>query len=415
MPITSGSYMINFISLILLLTISINTFAQASNKPFTILHYNIKELDSQKVQSTLNENSPLNFVKKVINKVPFDILSLNEIQYDLPNVPNPKFQSKGTNLKRIKKILNLTSFQTSFYPANTGLNAKKKEDGTYASSPTDSEARKLADPVNFGIFPAQYSTGAIFKFQKIGEKIINKLTWKTFNPKRDLSTFKDGNGNPLPKSMPLFDKNFSDITLLIDNKIVHLILLHTVPAFHFGNPATPNYIRNADQLRFLEWYTTGATDTDTTHLKSIRTLKSNERFIIVGDLNTDITSDNPGANVLRNLIKKTNLWTKFPKFTNESSGFAPPSLQLLLDYILVSKGIEVIAGGTIASSPNRLELGCTKPSSANINQLPEKVIVSYQGKNGTKCEVSVNRTYYEAKKASDHFPIWASLKIIEME
>ena len=80
------------------------------------------------------------------------------------------------------------------------------------------------------------------------------------------SQFTGGDGLPLRSDITLFDKNFTHVILDVEGKDLHVILLHSVPAYHFGNKKSPNYARNADQLRFLEWFLTGKTDRSMEHL-----------------------------------------------------------------------------------------------------------------------------------------------------
>lgn len=369
---------------------------------FSILHYNIKELTTKKINS---HDKQLKYAKSVINQFNFDIASINEVQYDLPNIPNSNFKTKGQNLEKIQQILKINNWNYSFNPANTGMNARPKDNGTYYSSPSEEGAFQNADHLNFGVFPAQYSTGAIFKYPKISETVINKLKWKTFNPNINLSKFKDGKGNTIPNTIELFDKNFSDVLIKVEGKILHLVLLHTVPSFHFGNKDTMNYERNRDQLRFLEWYLTGSTDINIPPLEDIKPLNKNDYFITVGDFNINIKGNDHGSLILQSLFSKIGIWDEEATYTNESSGFSPSPMKLMLDYIGFSHNLKLINAKTYTPPSKREEAGCE-------NYPPEiknKNIVSYN-KNNNICYAYVENAYYKAKMASDHFPIWAEFK-----
>lgn len=392
--------------LIFLIFLLISTGLHAN---FSILHYNIKELSSPKIKARDNQ---LKYAIQVIKKFNFNILSINEIQFDLPDVPNQSFKSTGKNLDKIKKGLLLNTWNHSFSPANTGNNALKKDDGTYYLSPSEPGSFNFADQLNFGVFPAEYSTGSIFEYKKIKENIFTKLKWKTFNPGRSIKQFKDGKGNPIPESIELFDKNFSDILLNIDGRKVHLILLHTVPSFHFGNPDSMNYARNEDQLRFLEWYLTGETDIQVPKIDGISPLTKDDLFITAGDFNANIRGDEYGSLVLQRLFSKINLWDHNATYTNESSGFGPKPMKLMLDYIGHSDGIELVNARTFTPSPQREELGCNETWSQVKNNIEKKKLVSYK-KNDQTCYAYVSNEYYLAKMASDHFPIWAEFKFIQ--
>jgi hypothetical protein len=373
----------------------------------TLLHYNIKELDTTKlIKSNVQVQAVKNVVQDIKAKHSIDLLSINEIQYDFPNVPSSNYQSKGQNLNKLRSLMGLNNLQsTSFNPANTGLNAKPNSDGVYYSKPNTPEARSHADQVNFGTLPGQYSSGLITKFEIKKENVFSKLKWKDFNPKIDLSKFKLANGKPYPSEAELFDKNFSDIVVDVDGKELHVILLHTVPSYHFGNKFSPNYKRNRDQLRFLEWYLTGSTDI-TVKLNSIKPLKKDAYYVATGDWNTAYDStENPGSSVLRAMFKKNQLWLKDPSlltFTNEGGGYGNKPQRLMLDYIAFSKNIKMIKGEILHPDFERTVLGCTNPT---VESVPANfVLVEWQERKKT-CKAFVKESYRQYKTASDHYPI----------
>lgn len=385
-------------------------------KQVTLLHYNIKELDSTKLN---NNNKQIKAVKKVLKHIESKsyqpgLISINELQYDFPGVPKSDYQTEGKNLEILKHLLNKKSSHKflSFNPANTGLNSKPNQNGVYYSSPNSPQARENADQVNFGTIPGQYSSGLISKYQIKYEKIFSKIKWKDFNPKIDLSRFKLANGKPFPKTAPLFDKNFSDIVLDVHKKDLHVILLHTVPSYHFGNKFSPNYERNRDQLRFLEWYLTGKTDIEVS-LESIQPLQKNSYFVAVGDWNTSYNSkENPGSEVLRSLYTKTKLWLSNVdqlSFTNEGNGYGMKPNRLMLDYIAYSKNIKMIKGEILHPEFTRTVLGC---NATEIGKKPEGfVLATWKEKNKT-CKAFVKKSYKNYKEASDHYPI---IGVFELE
>ena len=403
---------------LIFLTLFFLTNCQKSKGPvFSVLHYNIKELDSKKLESN---NEQLKALANIFKELKGDIISINEIQYDLPGVPTSKFQSKGKNLTKFAKLLNLSNFNQIFEPANTGINARKLH-GQYIAENSHPKAREYADPINFGIFPSQYSTGGLIKFEILSKKVITKLKWKDFNPKRDLTLFKANNGEDLPKNMELFDKNFTDTVLNIEGVKVHLILLHTVPAYHFGNMKSVNYVRNEDQLRFLEWYLTGSTDITVDRSKlNVKPINKDATYIAMGDLNVDIRSTDPqlkGAIVLRRVLKKSKLWVKEFKDTYLGSSFIPEGFSAGWDYIIVSSNIEILKGDIYQPESKRKDLPCFETQKTNLSQtINGKRLVSYTKKEKGKtlyCYSYVSKEYYDLKMGSDHLPIFGQFKITE--
>ncbi len=403
----------------LILIVFIVSCAKISPTPdknqITIFHWNIKELTSDKLDN--KDHSQLKAVEEVISDYEFDILSLNEIQYDMPGVPSYLNKTNGENLTKFAKRigLNPANWSQVFTPANTGSFAKRKKDLSYYVEESP-QARMNADPVNYGLFPGQYSTAALIKAD-LSEKVsINKLKWRDFNPKAKPSNFKMANGRSLPDDMVLFDKNFNHAVSSFHGRDVHLIFFHTVPSYGFGNKFTPNFKRNADQLRFLEWYVTGTTDFD---VKLDRSrwpeIKKDSYVIVVGDLNADINQkDNPGGFVIKRLMKSLNPWMDNPGITNESPGFGPKPFQLTLDYLLVSKNITIKDARIIKPETNYTNLGCTKADMIKAKRdirARHKVAEYVNDKTKKTCYAAVSLPYYTVKTASDHFPIFAKLSL----
>lgn len=390
------------IRVFLLITILV-TSCEAKN--IKIIHYNIKELSSPKLNK---ENTQIKKVKSVLKNYEPDLLFINELQYDIPGSPNNTYTSQGTNLDTLKNLLELKNRYVSFYPANTGKNAKKNSNGEYYSDPNTTGARELADQVNFGTIPHQYSSGLISKFPIVKENVIANLKWKDFNRNIDLSKFKAANGSDLPRDMELFDKNFLDVTLDVNDKEIHIIVLHTVPAYHFGNKNSPNYLRNRDQLRFLEWYLTGKTDinVDLLNIKSI----NKKSFIAAGDWNVDPKSNNPGATVLKRIFKNTNPWISIDDmtFTNEGSSYGPKPFRLMLDYMVSSKNINFKDGKIMHPNFERKELGCSTVIQPEKDQ--NFVLKTYR-EHGKECKVLIHKSYQTYKDASDHYPIYGEISL----
>lgn len=373
-----------------------------------VFHYNIKELDSKKLRTP--HHPQVDAVKEVVKNYEFDLFSVNELQYDLPGVPTPLYQSRGENLALLIERMghDRNAFFYSFYPANTGKKAKQKKSGHFVEDFSDKEAMKVADQESFGIFPAQYSTGLATKFKIVSTFQNNNIKWIEFNPKANPSQYTDGAGKALDKNMPLFDKNFTDTVIEVDGKQIHVITFHTVPAFHFGNKKTPNYERNADQLRFLEWYLTGETDIKV-NLPGYSHLQTRDRFIALGDFNTDHNNtENPGSAVIRRM--QANIKNVFPDATlsYESDGFRPNPMTLRLDYIFY-KGLKVADSEMITPKAERIHLGCNDSIPQQVEKkLPtDRELVSYFDKEkNTTCYDTVDKFYADLKKASDHFPFW---------
>lgn len=387
-----------------------------------LLHYYVTNLDSFKIR---NGERQIQNAAKILKHFDFDILSLNGIQYDFKNVPDKSFQTTGLNFSRLMEEWNLSFESLFFTPSNLGMNARTNADGSYFVNTYTREAMDHADDLNFGTVPGQLSTGAASKYKILDQKVYADLLWKDFNSNVDFSRFKTPSGAGFPEKMKLFDKSFSDITLAVGDKRLHLILFHTTPSYHFGNPESINGFRNAEQLRFLEWYVSGETDY-AVNISGIKPLRENDYYIVVGDLNVDINNhESEGGDVLRSIVEKSALWigTTETTFTNEAPHFGPNPLRLMLDYIIVSKNIEILQGKVICPDFSRLELGCGQkpgkpPHGKSIvtykideaNLIGERTKVSVGAKNGDYYAM-IDDEYLLFKETSHHYPIYGEFKL----
>ncbi|MEE2743653.1 MAG: endonuclease/exonuclease/phosphatase family protein [Bdellovibrionota bacterium] len=372
-------------------------------KTFSLIHYNIKELDSKKIE----ERSPqLLLALDIIKKYPFDFLSLNELQYDWPGIPYPSLETKGKNLDIIGQYLGLDFFSL-FHSGNTGKRAKKRDDGLYWPNLKSLKARRFADPINFGIFPGQYGLGSLFKYPLKKKRIISELKWRDFDPSVRLENYRDAFGNRLSKDMLLFDKAFIHGVLDVKGQDLHFVLLHSVPAYNFGNPRSVNIKRNAAQLKFLEWFLTGKTNEV---LGGINPLPRGTPFIAVGDFNVDYRDKNKeGAFVMRSLLKKVSMVGPL-SHTYEGPGFEKKPRTMLLDYILYGGGLSIKNFAVHGTVSQRKELGCLGPE-VNPPSTADGKVLLHKLKGRKKCYFEVNKNYFDAKSASDHFLIWAKFDL----
>lgn len=388
------------------LCLSLATFTSCALKrafspPLRVLHYNIYELESSKLG--LEKNDQVTAIKELLTEIDFNILSINEIENNGANPSN-------LNLL-LQKVKPHDLWYESFFAANTGKSAKKRN-GRYVRGKEKSRYRHLADQINYGHFPGQYSTGMASTYDIKEKIVIDDLQWKEFNQNIKLKKFRTAQEKRLPKTIELFDKNFTDTVLQVGKKKVHIITLHTVPAFHFGNKKSPNYKRNRDQLRFLEWYLTGKTETPVSlpkRLSHISPLKPGTTFIAMGDWNTDIRSNsNPGSMVLKRLANTGRLLPK-EGHSFESPHYGPDRLKMRLDYIFYSSDLELRSFETLIPKEARLFLGC-KEKGLHRKASKGRVVHTFKSRTKEKeeeCSVSVTSSFHRAKTASDHFPLYA--------
>ncbi len=404
-------------------------------------HFNVKELRTDKLvnmQDAQVERAALNI--RLLNP---DLVSINEIQYDLPDVATVGLPGTGDNMKRFvaRTHLDATGWSYNLAQANTGNLSKKQPDGNYAINPNAPGADQLADQVNFGTFPGQYSTGFATRFPVTKATVLTDLKWRDWDQAFKFADFKLPNGQPLPDDMSLFDKNFNDVLVELAGRPAHVVTFHTVPAFGFGGSADANVQRNLAQLAFLEWYLLGSCDAAdaSSAVKRCETeakpLEGNTPFIAIGDLNVDWGTTAGGAAVIKRLLEnpKVNNWRaenhdwmfradptdKRAHISYMSDGVDLGKIQSELDYFIVSKQFKIEDGRVFAPLSYYQEHSChdTK-AKADAAKTPLTLVdgrdISVSTRyadDGTKtfCVVSVTKSFAAFRKGSDHLPVYVTL------
>ncbi len=406
-------------------------------KIYRYVHYNIKELTTEKI---IDANNPQ--VKKaaaILKELAPDFVSINEVQYDKRDIPNQGLPGTGDNVKRLVELVtgNAAQWEFTFGEANTGKHAKKQSDGNYATNPNAPASRALADQVNFGTFPGQYSTGFAAKGTIQSRTIHSDTKWIDWDASFPFATHKLPDGSLLQDTAPLFDKNFNVSVVNIDGKSIHMVTYHTVPAFDFGSGGSLNEMRNLAQLEFLEWFLLGTCDNANSNSPvrqckaGITPLAATDSFIAVGDLNVDFNDTSPGAGVMRRLLAHTrihnvrpeNLDPSFAKDPNSgkshityaSDGIDLGKLQSNLDYFLVSKDLDLVdmkvhtptAGYKEESCHITYNLAKTALDTLNVgNDRVASVSTRYLDNNvRSYCLISATKEYVEFRSGSDHFPV----------
>ena len=432
-----GAYMRFFIYLILCAASGLAS--GKGSRELSLLHFNIKELTTEKLLDQNNEQ--VNAAAKIIRDNLTDIISINEIQFDLENIPTIGLPGYTNDLNNMTRLIGKVGvfdnpWFYSFEPANTGRYAKNiNTKGEYLKSGS-SKTPDYADHENFGIFPAQYSTGLASRYPIIQRVILKKLKWTDWNPEIPLSNYRLANKDKLSKNIPLFDKSFVDSVIQLGSKRIHVITLHTVPAFGFGHARSFNEVRNYDQLAFLDWYLRGRCEpksiSKVKRCKTpIRPLSKNSSFIATGDWNTDIHSNDMGAKVLQSmdsssvikLLKPTGDFLGFGKsaVTYLKSGHDVNDLKLRLDYVAVSDDIDLLSSKIVSPKAEYYQFGCESSQELASELIPKEklpdflyqIIKNKLNSNSEQlyCAVRVSKKFVASRKASDHFPLLLKLKV----
>ncbi|MBN1422080.1 MAG: endonuclease/exonuclease/phosphatase family protein [Planctomycetes bacterium] len=303
--------------------------------------FNIRELRTRALLDPDDEQ--VRAAASIIRAHAPDILSIDEMQYDYPDTPDPGLPGTGMNARRFAgaSLAGLGYRFDWMTPGNAGLR---------------SGFETPYELIGFARFPGQYGSALLSRFPiRAAEAVcFGRFLWRDL-PGNGLARLDEslrGRGKPpIPDGFPLFDKSACDVPIEADGRVLHAILAHTIPPVYEAHAAA----RNADQLRFLEAYVAGRP------LPGIRPLDPEAPFVVIGDLNCDPEDGEGDGEAMRRLVEHPRILDFFPegagsRGTNSrrntflaGGGVPNPpldlgALQLQLDYILLSRDFESPGG-----------------------------------------------------------------------
>jgi endonuclease/exonuclease/phosphatase family metal-dependent hydrolase len=380
-----------------------------------LVHWNIKELDSQKLQSP--HHAQVTAAGDILAELQADILSLNEIHNDPARQKTLGRDNLQDFLQHWDRAHELK--YSSLSPSNTGQRSNPSQ--------------KRIDRSNFGLFPGQYATGLASRFPIQKSLIVQALKWVEWQPQRDLANFFFGAASA--SEIELFDKSLSVQWLEIEGRSLAVVCLHAVPAFNFGQDKSPNAHRNHAQLQFLQWFLTGEPQPmpqvlARLHSLGLEPLAADQAFIAVGDLNSPLDDQRyPGGEIIQALLKhprihprmamiKDSVLQNGPKFNPTMSFFSEgwdyTQLPTQLDYMLVSRELKILNMQVIFANPDRQIHALRDPDDdpslllASLQKPGRRVSIMKGrafGRMGQVAVVSVSEAFARLRAASDHLPL----------
>jgi Endonuclease/Exonuclease/phosphatase family len=337
-----------------------------------------RDTDGHLVRDLENgNNEQARKIAEVIQRVRPDILFLNEFDYDTAGSAAELFRKKylavGQNgCEPIEFAHHFTG------PVNTGVPSGRDLSHNGKAGGAD-------DAFGYGRHPGQYGMLVLSKFpiDRDHARTFQKVLWrnmpnallpvvlktqKPFYNDDDLAIFR------LPS------KSVWDVPINVPGRggsrpfMLHLLCSHPTPPV-FDGPEDRNGHRNHDEVRLIADY---IDPKKSSYLKDDSGnqggLRANEEFAIVGDLNCDPVDGEGMRSTMDQLLKNPHVNAsfiptseggplteqKFPdQFTNNHGDPARVTANfteeghgcLRIDYVLPSRGIEVVRGGIFWPTP----------------------------------------------------------------
>lgn len=243
----------------------------------------------------------------------------------------------------------------------------------------DGKAAGPADAWGYGRFPGQFAMAVLSRFpiDRDGLRSYGSFRWAEM-PKADRPANPDGtpfHPEEIWQVLRLSSKNHWDLPIALpDGRVLHLLAAHPTPPV-FDGPEDRNGRRNADEIRLLTAMIDGA-DWLRDDRGRASGLPADAPFVVAGDLNADPEDGEGHSTAIRALL--THPRVQDPKQTSPGAaeagtrpdahprkgdparhtgdwpeGDGEPG-NLRVDYVLPSRGLEVLASGVfwpVAADP----------------------------------------------------------------
>lgn len=361
----------------------------ADPTPIRVATFNLEDVSTTDL--LVNDQPRVQRLAEVIQRLRPTVLLVNEIAYDQHGVPGvPTDEPEGSNGQRFANHylevsqgegLEPLRYRAVMLPTNTGrasgfdLDNSGEAVTTYprpTRSGTDGDAPPQTDDGRafgndcwgFGTYPGQYGMALLVdvRLDVIDDEIrtFRLLPWSGMPDARQPMN-EDGTpwyDDEAWAAMRLSSKSHWDIPVKLPNgAVVHFLCSHPTPPA-FDGPEDRNKARNHDEIRFWDDYLDNRgwiADDNTQH----GGIQRGEPFVILGDLNADPNKGSDVGDPIGRLMKHPRLQSvAAPTQEPATEGLEPTdtaSFGLRVDYVLPSRGIEILRSGiwTLEPAPRR--------------------------------------------------------------
>jgi len=321
--------------------------------------FNIQELSAAKIAEVdadgAGTHPQLLAAAEIIKAIRPDILVLNEVDHDYDAVGQPlTFAARAFAAAYLATGQDAIDFTYAYAePNNTGIlsGVDLNGDGLVADTEHQGSREHGDDSFGFGVYPGQYSMAVLSIHPLIsGEsRTFQTLLWS------------DQPGNHLPDDfygdealavLRLSSKSHQDVPVAVDGHRLRLFLSHPTPPV-FDGEEDRNGRRNFDEIMLWRQYIDGDLGL-VDDLGGTGGYQAGVPFVIVGDLNA--AEGDPavydGVSAIGQLLRHTALQDPSEWLVSDGA----PSDQVRattefggrgrrIDYVLPSRGIEVLDGG----------------------------------------------------------------------
>ncbi|WP_254911243.1 endonuclease/exonuclease/phosphatase family protein [Pseudoalteromonas sp. A601] len=309
------------------------------------------------VNALKSDHQQIKNIAEIIQRVRPDILLLNEFDYVNKSQGIDYFIQNYLKVSQNKQPA-INYPYTYIGPVNTGVASEFDFDND------GKKTGKLGDAYGFGFFPGHYGMAVLSRYPIDFDKVrsLQKFKYKDMPDAQmpiDPETKQDWYNNDEWQAMRLSSKSFWDLPIDVKGKTVHLLASHPTPPV-FDGEEDRNGKRNHDEVRLVKDYIENASYLyDDKGVKG--GLKSNSRFVIVGDLNAAPEGDKKRPNTTNQLLANPLINSQFvpvskgaaTSYTDKYAAAYTAHWQARVDYVLPSTyGLSVQDGGVFWPTKN---------------------------------------------------------------
>ena len=251
-------------------------------------------------------------IAKIVQTVRPDILLLNELDHDADSA-TAKLLAKKFFAKDHGSLQGIDYPYVYSAASNTGVDSKLDlNNNDQLGEPTDCWG--------FGVYPGQYSMAVFSTYPLDVEKIrtFQKFLWKDLpgalrpvDPQSKQSYYDDA----IWGRFRLSSKNHIDVPVIVSKDyVVHILASHPTPPV-FDGPEDRNGCRNHDEIAFWNHYLSDGAEKLSDDQGRVGGLAPQERFVIMGDLNSDPVDGDSQRDAINDLIGHKRVHDPLPKST----------------------------------------------------------------------------------------------------
>lgn len=290
---------------------------RVENQRIRMGHWNIKELGTAKI---LDPDAPqLPAMAEILARFRPDILSVNELQFDIENVPEeglpgapagtqPGDSCQGRNARRLADRLHELQPDLVYDYAVVAMG------NSGVPFETDHEVAE-----EFHVRPdeylGRYSLGLLSRYPILHDQIrvLSDLAWHDL-PGNRIDRIREELGIEVPEGYWLFEKAIVVVPIDVNGIVFHVVLLH--PMTSGFSPMNPH--RNHDELRALTLWLNGELSAP-----GWEPLPADARFVLVGDFNVDPDDGASDPEALPQVLASPRVVAHFPEGEGGTKGQNP--------------------------------------------------------------------------------------------